>query len=102
MLDEFTRESLCIRVERRLRSEDVRLTLETLFKDYGIPAYLRSDNGSEFIAHCVQDWLEAQGTRPLFIEPGSPWQNGLQPLTTGLRMMGSNVNRLTDACEMNA
>ena len=76
VLDEFTRESLCIRVERRLRSEDVRLTLESLFKDYGIPMYLRSDNGSEFIARCLQDWLETQGTRPLFIEPGSPWQNG--------------------------
>ena len=79
VLDEFTRESLCIRVERRLRSEDVRLTLEALFKDYGIPAYLRSDNGSEFIAHCLQGWLETQGTRPLFIEPGSPWQNCPQP-----------------------
>lgn len=76
VLDEFTRESLCIRVERRLRSEDVRLTLEALFKDYGIPMYLRSDNGSEFIARCLQGWLETQGTRPLFIEPGSPWQNG--------------------------
>lgn len=76
VLDEFTRESLCIRVERRLRSEDVRLTLEVLFQDYGIPLYLRSDNGSEFIAHCLQGWLETQGTRPLFIEPGSPWQNG--------------------------
>jgi putative transposase len=76
VLDEFTRESLCIRVERRLRSEDVRLTLEVLFQDYGIPMYLRSDNGSEFIAHCLQGWLETQGTRPLFIEPGSPWQNG--------------------------
>jgi len=76
VLDEFTRESLCIRVERRLRSEDVRLTLEVLFKDYGIPMYLRSDNGSEFIAQCVQDWLKTQDTKPLFIEPGSPWQNG--------------------------
>jgi putative transposase len=76
VLDEFTRESLCIRVERRLKSEDVRLTLETLFQDYGIPVYLRSDNGSEFIAACLQDWLKEQGTRPLFIEPGSPWQNG--------------------------
>jgi len=76
VLDEFTRESLCIRVERRLRSEDVRLTLEVMFKDYGIPMYLRSDNGSEFIARCLQGWLETQGTKPLFIEPGSPWQNG--------------------------
>lgn len=55
---------------------DVRLTLEALFKDYGIPMYLRSDNGSEFIARCLQGWLATQGTRPLFIEPGSPWQNG--------------------------
>jgi putative transposase len=54
----------------------VRLTLEVLFKDYGIPMYLRSDNGSEFIARCLQGWLETQGTQPLFIEPGSPWQNG--------------------------
>lgn len=76
VLDEFTRESLCIRVERSLKSEDVRLTLETLFKDYGIPMYLRSDNGSEFIAQCLQGWLKEQGTKPLFIEPGSPWQNG--------------------------
>jgi putative transposase len=76
VLDEFTRESLCIRIERRLKSEDVRLTLETLFKDYGIPMYLRSDNGAEFVARCLQDWLAEQNTRPLFIEPGSPWQNG--------------------------
>lgn len=76
VLDEFTRESLCIRVERRLKAEDVRLTLEVLFQDYGIPMYLRSDNGSEFIAQCLQDWLIEQGTRSLFIEPGSPWQNG--------------------------
>jgi putative transposase len=76
VLDEFTRESLCIRVERRLRSEDVRLTLEVLFKDYGIPMYLRSDNGPEFMVQCVQDWLTTQDTKPLFIEPGSPWQNG--------------------------
>jgi putative transposase len=76
VLDEFTRESLCIRVERRLKAEDVRLTLEVLFKDYGIPVYLRSDNGSEFIAQCLQGWLKEQGVKPLFIEPGSPWQNG--------------------------
>jgi putative transposase len=76
VVDEFTRESLCIRVERSLKSEDVRLTLEALFKDYGTPAYLRSDNGSEFVAQCLQGWLAEQGTRPLFIDPGCPWQNG--------------------------
>lgn len=76
VVDEFTRQCLCIRVERSLKSEDVRQTLELLFQDYGKPLYLRSDNGSEFIARCLQDWLKEHGTKPLFIEPGSPWQNG--------------------------
>lgn len=76
VVDEFTRQCLAIRVERSLKAEDVRLTLEILFQDYGKPLYLRSDNGSEFIAKCLQSWLKDQGTKPLFIEPGSPWQNG--------------------------
>ena len=76
VVDEFTRQCLNIRVERSLKSVDVRETLELLFKDYGKPLYLRSDNGSEFIAHCLQNWLELYGTKPLFIEPGSPWQSG--------------------------
>jgi putative transposase len=76
VVDEFTRECLSIRVERSLKSEDVRQTLDVLFRDYGRPLYLRSDNGSEFIAHCLQSWLADHGTKPLFIEPGSPWQNG--------------------------
>jgi putative transposase len=63
-------------VERSLKSEQVRETLEVLFTDYGKPLYLRSDNGSEFIANCLQGWLNKNGTKPLFIEPGSPWQNG--------------------------
>jgi putative transposase len=76
VVDEFTRQCLCLRVERSLKSENVRETLEILFKDYGKPLYLRSDNGSEFIARCLQNWLKDHGTKPLFIEPGSPWQNG--------------------------
>lgn len=76
VVDEFTRECLGIRVEYALKAEDVRMTLETLFKDYGRPLYLRSDNGSEFVADCLQSWLRMQGTLPLFIDPGSPWQNG--------------------------
>lgn len=76
IVDEFTRECLGIRVEYVLKAEDVRMTLETLFKDYGRPLYLRSDNGSEFIANCLQSWLKQQGTLPLFIASGSPWQNG--------------------------
>lgn len=76
VVDEFTRECLAIRVEYSLKSEDVRMTLEILFKDYGRPLYLRSDNGSEFVANCLQNWLKQQGTMPLLIDPGSPWQNG--------------------------
>lgn len=76
VLDEFTRQSLTIRVERSLKAVDVQMTLETLFKDFGVPMYLRSDNGAEFVAHCLQNWLKEQHTQSLFIEPGSPWQNG--------------------------
>lgn len=76
VLDEFTRECLSLRVERSLKAADVVETLKLLFHDYGIPLYLRSDNGSEFIAKAVQGWLAEHGTKPLFIEPGSPWQNG--------------------------
>lgn len=76
VLDEFTRECLCLRVDYSLKAKDVQETLETLFKDYGHPLYLRSDNGSEFIEKSLQGWLKEQGTKPLFIDPGSPWQNG--------------------------
>ncbi|MCA9788621.1 MAG: IS3 family transposase, partial [Cyanobacteria bacterium HKST-UBA05] len=76
VVDEFTRQCLALRVEYSLKSVDVQATLETLFKDYGRPLYLRSDNGSEFIASSLQKWLKAKGTSPLFIDPGSPWQNG--------------------------
>lgn len=76
VVDEFTRECLCLRVEYSLKATDVQATLETLFKDYGKPLYLRSDNGSEFIERSLQKWLKEKGTLPLFIDPGSPWQNG--------------------------
>jgi putative transposase len=76
VVDEYTRECLAMRVEYALKSEDVQMTLQTLFHDLGRPLYLRSDNGSEFIAKSLQGFLADHGTRPLFIEPGSPWQNG--------------------------
>lgn len=76
VVDEYTRECLALRVEYALKSEDVQMTLQTLFHDLGRPLYLRSDNGSEFIAKSLQGFLADYGTRPLFIEPGSPWQNG--------------------------
>jgi putative transposase len=76
VIDEFTRECLAIRVEYSLKANDVQNTLETLFQDYGRPLYIRSDNGSEFIEKSLQKWLNASGTKPLLIDPGSPWQNG--------------------------
>jgi len=74
--DEYTRECLAARVARRLRSEDVIDTLADLFVQRGTPEYLRSDNGAEFTAKAVRQWLEALGVTTLFIAPGSPWENG--------------------------
>ena len=62
--------------ERRLGSADVLERLAELFVWHGTPAYLRSDNGGEFTAHVVRDWLAWLGVRTLYIEPGSPWENG--------------------------
>ena len=76
MIDEFTRECLAIDVSRRLTSEDVLERLSDLFIHRGPPEYIRSDNGPEFTAHRVRDWLENVGVKSLFIEPDSPWENG--------------------------
>ena len=76
VLDEFTRESLAIRVRRKLSSRDVIDVLTDLFILRGIPAYIRSDNGPEFVAEAVRQWIAAVGAQTAFIEPGSPWENG--------------------------
>jgi transposase InsO family protein len=76
VMDEFTRECLALDVARRLTSEDVLYRLGQLFVQRAIPAYIRSDNGSEFTAKTVRDWLNRLGVQTLFIEPGSPWENG--------------------------
>jgi putative transposase len=76
LIDEYTRESLAVRVGRRLRSLDVIETVADAMLMHGIPAHIRSDNGPEFVAIDVRKWLERLGTRPLYIEPGSPWENG--------------------------
>jgi transposase InsO family protein len=76
VLGEYTRECLAIVVERRLRSDDVLHCLTGLFTRYGPPDHLRSDNGPEFTATVVRKWLERVGVRTLYIEPGSPWENG--------------------------
>ena len=75
MVDEHTRESLMIRAGRSLGAEEVVEVLEWLFLTRGVPGYIRSDNGSEFIAKKVQRWLEEKGVGTIYIEPGSPWEN---------------------------
>jgi putative transposase len=76
VVDEFTRECLAIRVERRLGSEEVLEVLAELFVARGAPEHIRSDNGPEFVAGAVRAWLGRLGVGALFIEPGSPWENG--------------------------
>jgi putative transposase len=76
IIDEYTRECLAILVGRRLTSEDVIDQLFNLFVLRGIPEHIRSDNGPEFTAKAIRKWLERLGVKTLFIEPGSPWENG--------------------------
>jgi putative transposase len=76
LIDEYTRECLAMRVARRLNSHHVIETLGDAMLTYGVPDHVRSDNGAEMRADRVQKWLGTLGTKPLFIEPGSPWENG--------------------------
>ena len=76
VIDEHSRECLAIETQRRLRSQDVLETVADLFMRHGIPDHIRSDNGPEFIAKALRDWLKRVGVKTLFIEPGSPWENG--------------------------
>jgi putative transposase len=76
ILDEYTRECHVLRVDRALKSGDVLAWLQKAIEAHGAPAYLRSDNGSEFIAKVVQQWLKENQIKTIYIEPGSPWQNG--------------------------
>ena len=92
VLDEYTRECLAIAVERRLRSDDVLHTLAELFARHGAPEYLRSDNGPEFTAKVVRTWLKRLGVRTLFIEPGSPWENGYNESFNG-KLKDELINR---------
>lgn len=76
ILDEHSRECLAIRVKRKLNSTEVIDALTELFILRGVPAYIRSDNGPEFIAEAVRNWIKAVGAKTAYIEPGSPWENG--------------------------
>ena len=76
VLDEHTRECLAIEVDRKLNSRNVMDVLSQLFIEHGTPQYIRSDNGPEFIAKQLRWWLKRNKINTLFIEPGSPWENG--------------------------
>ena len=76
VIDEYTRECLAIDVARRLTSDDVLERLSDLFVRRGVPEHIRSDNGPEFTARAVREWLGRVGVGTLDIEPGSPWENG--------------------------
>jgi len=76
VIDEYSRECLIAKAARRLTHKDVLEVLLDLFLERGVPVHIRSDNGSEFIAKKVRKFLSRMSVRPLFIEPGSPWENG--------------------------
>ncbi len=76
VIDEFTHECIAIRVSRRLKAVDVIDVLSDLFILRGVPGHVRSDNGPEFVARAVQEWIAAVGAKTAYIAPGSPWENG--------------------------
>ncbi len=76
IMDEYTRESLCIKVARSITAEDVIHQLADLFVQKGVPEHIRSDNAPEFTAKAIRKWLMNLKVKTLYIEPGSPWENG--------------------------
>ncbi|MCG7575229.1 IS3 family transposase [Phaeobacter sp. CNT1-3] len=91
ILDEHSRECLAIKVQRKLNSTDVIDALTDLFILRGAPKFIRSDNGPEFVAKAVRDWITAVGAATAYIEPGSPWENGYCEIFNG-RMRDELLN----------
>ena len=92
VIDEYTRRCLAIVVARNLRSDDILHCLTELFVAHGPPEHIRSDNGPEFVARNVREWLGRIGVKTLFIEPGSPWENGYNESFNG-RLRDELFNR---------
>lgn len=76
IVDEFTRECLALEAATSIRAPKVRQILSQIFRERGAPKFLRSDNGPEFVSHCLSVWLPLCGTESRFTKPGSSWQNG--------------------------
>ncbi len=75
LIDEHTRECLAVHVDWSIRAVDVITVVEAAMARYGMPEHLRSDNGPEFVAYAIQDWLKARNVKTIYITPGSPWEN---------------------------
>jgi transposase InsO family protein len=75
LIDEHTRECLAMHVDWSIRALDVITVVEAAMARYGVPTHLRSDNGPEFIAYAIQDWLKDKNVKTIYITPGSPWEN---------------------------
>ena len=101
IIDEYTRECLVTVVARKIRSQDVIDALFNLFIYRGIPEHIRSDNGPEFTAKAIRKWLNRLGVKTLYIEPGSPWENGyIESFNGKLRdelLNGETFTTLTEA-----
>ena len=76
LIDEYTRQCLSVHVAWSIRAVDVITVVEAAMERYGVPGHLRSDNGPEFIAYAIQDWLRERQVKAIYIKPGSPWENG--------------------------
>lgn len=104
VLDEYTRECLTMRMGRSITGKEVLDTLSGLIGERGAPGHIRSDNGPEFIAGEVKDWIESVGVTTLYIEPGAPWQNGYAESFNGrLRDEFFEMNYFTtivESCEL--
>jgi len=96
VLDEYSREALCVAVKPRMGNAEVLEALYPLFLKHGRPEFIRSDNGPEFIAENFQTWLTRVGIKPIHIYPGSPWENGYNERFNGtLRREVLNAERFT-------
>jgi putative transposase len=101
IIDEFTRECLAIVAERSIDADGVVSCLEKLAAERGAPAYVRFDNGPEFIAHAIADWCRFSGTGSIFIDPGSPWQNAWCESFNG-RLRDEMLNQAQFSCLLEA
>jgi transposase InsO family protein len=103
VVDEYTRECLVLEVDRRMTSDDVVDILARLFLTRGMPRHIRSDNGPEFVARAIRDYVKSVGIETLYVEPGSPWENGfVESFHSRLRDELLNREEFTSVAEAKA